>query len=383
MMIRIKSIKFTEHEGTIQEWRLENLSLGISNLIVGKNASGKSRILNVINYLAKMLDGSSQLPISGNYDVEFIWDDKTINYMLKYEDRKVISEKFLLDGDPLLERGNGGEGEILAESVDSGKKIKFQTPISKLAVVARQDSIQHKFLEPLHTWGSSLRHYGFGTSLGKDIWVVFGEKERKKVDEKDANAVVPLYQQAIEEFPDVFKQMVINDMELLDYPLEDIGIMAPISIRFSGMPGELVGLYVKEKNLQGITDQQSMSQGMFRALSLIIQINYSQLAKKSTCVLVDDIGEGLDFDRSCRLIDLLREKAKNFNIQLVLTTNDRFVMNRVPLEEWSVLQRNGNQVRVLNEDNSKKLFEDFKFTGLSNFSFLEMDFPSGPKIEEN
>jgi len=382
-MIRLKSIRFIEFEGTIQEWRLESLSLGISNLIVGKNASGKSRILNIINSLAKMLDGSGQLPISGNYDVEFIWDDKTINYQLKYEEQKVISEKFLLDGVPLLERGTGGEGRILAENVDDGKKIRFQTPTSKLAVVARQDSIQHKFLEPLHNWGSSLRHYGFGTSLGKDSWAVFGEKERKKVDEKDTNAVVPLYQQAIEEFPDLFKQMIINDMELLDYPLEDIGIMAPISIRFSGIPGELVGLYVKEKLLQGITDQQSMSQGMFRALSLFIQINYSQMAKKSTCVLVDDIGEGLDFDRSCRLIDLLREKAKSSNIQLVLTTNDRFVMNRVPLEEWSVLQRKGNHVRVLNEDNSKKLFEEFKFTGLSNFSFLEMDFPSEPKPEEN
>jgi hypothetical protein len=49
-------------------------------------------------------------------------------------------------------------------------------------------------------------------------------------------------------------------------------------------------------------------------------------------------------------------------------------MNKVPLDEWSVLQRNGGHVKVLNKENSKELFEEFRFTGLSNFSFLEMDF---------
>lgn len=106
------------------------------------------------------------------------------------------------------------------------------------------------------------------------------------------------------------------------------------------------------------------------------------MTRRSTCIIVDDIEEGLDFDRSCRLIDLLREKAHASRIQLILSTNDRFVMNRVPLEEWSVLVRERNHVRVLNHGNSKELFEEFKFTGLSNFSFLEMDFASGPPAEE-
>jgi hypothetical protein len=171
-------------------------------------------------------------------------------------------------------------------------------------------------------------------------------------------------------------------MRQLDYYVEELGVKPPVSIRVSGLPGELVGLYVKEKDLPGITDQHSMSQGMFRALSLLIQVNYSRMTGKSTCILIDDIGEGLDFDRSCRLIELLREKARTSNIQLVLSTNDRFVMNHVPLEEWSVVQRKGNHVRVLNFENSRELFEEFKFTGLSNFSFLEMDFASGPPAEE-
>ena len=137
---------------------------------------------------------------------------------------------------------------------------------------------------------------------------------------------------------------------------------------------DLVGLNVQETALPGVTDQFSMSQGMFRVLSLLIHMNYCQLSNTGSTVLIDDIGEGLDFDRSCRLIELLREKALGSAIQLVMSTNDRFVMNQVPLDEWSVLQRDGGTVHVRNAGNSRDIFNSFKFTGLSNFSFLEMDF---------
>lgn len=381
--MRLSNVKFVEWEGTPQEWRLDGLSFGEANLIVGKNASGKSRVLNIVSALAKCLAGINALPLSGNYDIEFILDGKIISYQLKYENQQVVEERFSIEGRVLLDRGIGGEGHIWAEAIDGGKEIRFQTPTSELAAVARRDTIQHKFLEPLYSWGSSLRHYYFGTSMGKGNFAILGEKGNGKIDEWDPNAVVALYRQAEKEFPGDFSQTLVRDMQHLNYDVEDVGVGPLISIRIkSNLPGELVGLYIKEKDLPAVTDQFSMSQGMFRALSLLIQVNYSQMTGKSTCILIDDIGEGLDFDRSCRLIDLVRERTKASNIQLILSTNDRFVMNRVPLEEWSVLQREANHVRVMNYGNSKQIFEEFKFMGLSNFSFLEMDFASGSQAEE-
>lgn len=379
--MRLQTVKYAEFEGTPQEWTLEGLSLGARNLIVGKNASGKSRALNIISALAGHLAGLRPPSISGNYDVTFTKDGETLRYQLKYDEEEVVAERFSVEGKVLLDRGRGGEGIILAEELDGGKEIRFQTPPSKLAAVARRDTIQHKFLEPLYAWGSSLRHYLFGTHLGKDTFLVSVEKGGTRPDDRDPNAVVALFRQAEKEFKEEFKQGIMSDMGEIDYDVADIGIKTPLSIRVISGP-EFVGLYVKEINLPGITDQHSMSQGMFRALSILIQVNYSQMAKKSTCILIDDIGEGLDFDRSCRLIDLLRKKAKESNVQLILSTNDRFVMNRVPLEEWSVMQRQGNHVRVRNYENSRELFEEFKFTGLSNFSFLEMDFVSGRPTDE-
>jgi hypothetical protein len=113
---------------------------------------------------------------------------------------------------------------------------------------------------------------------------------------------------------------------------------------------------------------------MFRALAIIIHLNYAILASKPSCIVIDDIGEGLDFDHSCKLIDLVRRKALESTAQLIMSTNDRFVMNKVPLREWSVLRRAGGRVAVHNYKNSPRHFEEFEFTGLSNFDFFATDF---------
>ena len=45
-------------------------------------------------------------------------------------------------------------------------------------------------------------------------------------------------------------------------------------------------------------------------------------------------------------------------------------MNEVDLKYWHVVHRTGNKVEVLDYQNSKKRFDEFKFLGLSNFDFF-------------
>jgi len=71
---------------------------------------------------------------------------------------------------------------------------------------------------------------------------------------------------------------------------------------------------------------------------------------------------------------LLSEKARAGKFQLVMSTNDRFIMNHVPLKDWTIVKRESGQSRIYNYENSKKHFDEFKFTGLNNFDFLAMDF---------
>jgi hypothetical protein len=175
----------------------------------------------------------------------------------------------------------------------------------------------------------------------------------------------------------------MKDMDRIGYPLSDINVQAPSSIIIGGtLPGPVMGLCVQEKALAGVTEQIDMSQGMFRALSVIIQITYARMSNTANSILIDDIGEGLDFERSCELIRLLIEKATQSKVQLIIATNDRFVMNTVPLESWSVLQRSGGDSRVFNYVNSKTKFDEFKFTGMNNFDFFATDFLSEEESQQ-
>jgi ABC-type lipoprotein export system ATPase subunit len=142
----------------------------------------------------------------------------------------------------------------------------------------------------------------------------------------------------------------------------------------SPIANKLIGLRVHENDRKAVTDQSEMSDGMFRALSLIIHYNFYQLSNKPLTVLVDDIGEGLDYNRSTNLIKLLIEKSIKSNIQIIMSSNDKFVLNNTDLKYWQIVNRKANVVSIFNFDNSKEIFENFRFTGLNNFDFYISDF---------
>ena len=61
-------------------------------------------------------------------------------------------------------------------------------------------------------------------------------------------------------------------------------------------------------------------------------------------------------------------------VQVIMTTNDRFVMNKIPLDYWSVIERISKKSLFYNYKNSKETFDEYKYSGLSNFDFLATDF---------
>jgi len=372
--MKLVSIRYSEYKNQPKEWSLDEATFNQVTLIVGKNASGKTRTLNIINNLARLIRGDIKPTYdSANFDATFDHEGNTCRYRLFISNGNVVEENFELQGETLLIRGQKGIGKIFAHQLN--KEIDFQTPPSDIALTSRRDNIQHPFFEPLFNWASSVYHYAFGTSLGRDILGLF-KKEGIKFDPRNTSCVIPIYKHGEIEFQDSFKNAIKNDLKVIGYDLFDIGLATPSRIITTDPPlaGELMGLWIQEKELKGKTEQDDISQGMFRALSLIIQLNYSKMALKPACILIDDIGEGLDFERSCSLINLLLEKVKETNTQLVMTTNDRFVMNNVPLDMWTVLNRQGYHCKVINIHNAKDKFEKFRFTGLNNFDFFATDY---------
>ena len=156
-------------------------------------------------------------------------------------------------------------------------------------------------------------------------------------------------------------------LQEIDYPIDYINVK---SLMQANLSTEVLLTTIKEKDLKCEIDQTQMSQGMFRAIALIIIMQQLIRLNRSCTVIIDDIGEGLDYKRSTKLIKLLVSKMVNSNIQLIVTSNHRFMINAIDLKYLNILDRVGHKVKSYNYQNSKQLFEDFKFTGLNNFDLF-------------
>jgi hypothetical protein len=373
----LKKFNYSEFTDKPNSWSLDGLDLENINLLVGKNATGKTNTLTKIDWLGNMLAGRQpQLLNSGNYDVEFTThDNKVYLYKLNLLAHNVEYEKLTIDDEPKFERGKDGKGQIFTAQFNGN--MDFQLSPNQLVVTSKRDAIQHLFLEELVKWAEGQRMYVFGSNMGKDTFCLINNMSNINVDPRNTNSVISLYIKGEQEFPQNFRKRIIDSMKSIGYVLSDIGI-SHTNILLPPIPNagnNGVVLYVSEKNSNATILQPDMSQGMFRALSLIIQITFNTLKRLPTTILIDDIGEGLDFDRSTKLINLLIELAEDSKyIQLIMSTNDRYVMNNVPFKYWQLIDRNGGKCSIYNYQNSKEIFDEFKYTGLNNFDFLATDF---------
>jgi len=370
-------LSYSEYENEPRYWEISEATFSNINLIVGKNSSGKSRLISVINTLTRLISGQQQqIPYESNKFLAVIQlNNREFSYEIQFEGGAVICEILTIDGEDKLSRSKDGLGKIRYEK--EGKDLDFKLPSDAVAAVNRRDEIQHPFLMELHQWANSVALYLFGSDFGKsqlmgitDAQAFFSNPNPPVFDEP--NNLVGVYSSAFTRFGEDFDRSIIADMNALGYSLTDVGCDNLQTIM--KFPIAALGMFTVERDLGFKIPQMHMSQGMFRALALVVHLNVCAFSKQKQLILVDDIGEGLDYERAVAIIDLLISKAKTNDIQLIMTSNDRFVMNEVPLEYWSVLKRKGGIVKMFNSRNSQKQFDQFKYLGLNNFDFFASDF---------
>jgi len=377
--MKLKSLKYSRKEGEKAEWILEGkpkngeygqwCTFDEINLIVGQNATGKTNTLQVITELAELLSSDKELAElsynTAHYEVEFSNQQQPIVYVLIFKNGTVLKEQLFLNGESVLERDAVG---TLVLDRETHHLLTFKPAEDKLLVPLIRQALQLPLFDVLYQWGKSLTHYRFGSSMGKNTTV---RLQKQPLNLKKSNAIVA-FENAKNSVGNEFVEMIKADMAKMNYSIANIGT-APLKLMMKPFNSS-VALFVKETDLNDITDQSEMSQGLFRVLSLIVQLNQLLFAKESSCILIDDIGEGIDYGRAKCLIDLIINKAKDSSVQLFMTTNDRFVMNNTPLEYWSIIHRIGQKSLFYNCRNSEQVFDEFELTGLSHFHFFSSNY---------
>lgn len=373
-------LTYSEYENDERRWELNDATFSQTNLIVGKNATGKSRLLNVIFSLSQLLTGSRPPFDSGNFHAVLDLNGHEFSYEIACKGQEVVQEALSVDGEKKLTRNKDGSGEIWYEKQNTF--LEFKLPNNALAATTRRDEIQHKYLIDLYNWANSVVLYHFGSDFGRSRVINLNDandffKNPTQLPFDDPNNLVGLYSAAFINYQEALDKAVIADMEKLGYSLNDVGSEVIPNVK---LPFPALGLFTVEKELGFRNPQINMSQGMFRALALSIHLNICAFSKAKSLILIDDIGEGLDFERAVAIIDLLISKARENDLQLIMTSNDRFVMNNVPLEHWGILRRDGGTVKMFNKTNAADQFKKFEFVGLSNFDFFASSFfdPEAP-----
>ncbi len=370
----MKLIKFnySEYLGLPLEWKLDETNLFDINLLVGVNASGKSRTLNTIVGLSRLLLEPQIIFIDGQWVASFEHNSDIYVYHLQIKNSAIKKEMLYVNDKIYIDRHSDGTGYI--HSVQTKGRLNFKIPINQL-IAFRRDEIQYPYLENLFNWASKLRHFRFAKEKENKISILQSNKAPlDSFNLKETDQSNSVFRIAFQTYGEKFSNSIIEDLNSIGYSIEDVSIGNISSLQESGLPLNIQGLNIKEKDIKGKIDFINLSDGMFRALSILIHFNFYKIANLSGTVLIDDIGEGLDFSRSTGLINLLIKKAQETNIQLIMSTNDKFVMNNTSLDYWQLIERKGQVVKSYNKLNSGEIFEEFKYTGLNNFDFYSTDF---------
>lgn len=323
-------------------WHLKRMHLEGQNLLVGKNSTGKTKTLlalkSVIDCLINniLTDCRFSLTFSGDYQLD---------YQLWLENGIVKAERLQKNGTDLFVR----EGES-CRFYDE----EINPPANVLVVNARRDTKKYAEIEEMFKWAEHVSYFIFSN-------VISARHSSSPFAFKEKFELANMFEKV-----DHIERLLINYLQMLGYHVEKIWIEEFENNRKT--------LYLKEEGVKLGLQYMNLSNGLFRVLSVLVYMLYSASLKGARCLIIDDLGEGLDYERSNKLGQIIFNYCRDNDIQLIVTTNDSFLMDTIDLKNWIVLMRNQSEVTTLSADSNPELFRRFKMTGLNNFDLFASDF---------
>lgn len=356
--MRLKSLDYKENfnrEG-LNSWELEKLTLGQHNLIIGKNATGKSRIINVIHNLARMIK-SPIVILDGEWSASFVDElNQVFHFSIVWKNGKILSEKILINNEPKLIR-DSTVIKIFSETTCEWQEIS--PPNDRLVLHVRRDKTEFPFLENLFFWANGVRSFSFANTSPNLIEIPGNPFHLESLN------TVP---SALEKLSNSQLSKVLKQLKTVGYDLETASTGL-----YEGLPPTTKIIFFKERGITNPLKQFEISQGMFRAFSILVIIEFLRADGGVGSILVDDFGEGLDFERSKKLAEVVFG-ARTSNIQFIATSNDSFLTNVIPLNDLTICYRTQQTVKCLNYANSKEKFDAWQQLGLNNFDLFSSNY---------
>ena len=345
----LKSFKYWE-----PGWSLDGISLGLTNLMVGKNSSGKSRALESLGSIIAFISQRKKKFLSPVFNVElnFIEENNDIiSYSLSLEGGKVSKEELITNNHIIIQR-------TAASALFEGETVN--PPANMLLIHVRRDVEKYPVIEKIIKWAEESIIRSFTDDYAHD----------KK----------GLYE-LFEKFSPEMKSHLIEMINSVGFPVAFMDTFESILAKTNNGGAdihpdatEFKVIILQEKDVNVPLFLKNLSSGMYRTILLLVLIEQMVSHKKPALLAIDDLGEGLDYSRAKKLGELIFRVCEHHHIQLIATSNEEFMMNIVDINQWNVLVRKGEAVKTITSETCPEEFEDFKFSGLSNFDFFTSSF---------
>ena len=334
-------------------WRLEELSLNHQNLIVGLNSVGKSRTVSAIGHVASFIKGD--MDAAGDFSCALLLENgNRLEYSFEVVGGQVLAEVLKKNGNPLIQRE-----QFSAKMYDN----MVSPPESKLLIQVRRDTKLYPEIEEIIQWAEHTSLFVFSNITTAP------------------NSLSPYTISDEPRLPVMFSKISVDQRGQLISYLRELGYNIDNIVEYERSSGAK-SLHIFESGIKMPLRPFDLSNGMFRVFCVLLYMLYSSTLSEARCLVIDDMGEGLDYMRSTKLGKIMYEYCERNHIQLIATSNDCFLMDAVDLQHWNILQREGNRVYSINASNSPVLFEKFQRTGLSNFDILSSNFLANNSSDE-
>ena len=327
-------------------WRIERLSLNYQNLVVGMNAVGKSRTIAAIGQVIRFIKGEIDASAEDFTCTLLLENDCRLEYSFEVSGGAIVAEILRKDEKPLIRRE-----QYSAHMYDE----TISPPSNKLVIQVRRDTLRYPEIEEIIQWAEHTSVFIFSNITTSPSSL-----------SPYAISSEPLLPVMFSKISEELRLKLLSNMQELGYEINRIE-------EFKRENGTKM-LHIHESGIDVSMTPFDLSNGMFRVFCVLLYLFYCSTQADAHCLIIDDLGEGLDYMRSTKLGKIVFDYCSEHKIQLIVTSNDSFLMDAIDLQYWNILQRKGNLVQGLNKQTHPVLFEKFARTGLNNFDLLSSNF---------
>lgn len=344
-------------------WEIQKMSFQQLNLLVGASGVGKTQILQAINTLKRIADGTSfsgiqwKIEFSTDNGDEYLWEGESedTKMSLQYFDLERKENKVNLQYEKIHKNGT-----LILER--SHEKIKFNnyeipklTLDTSIVTLLKEEElikpIYNNFEKIIHTeeLGSYIfrSEYGFKPvpySIIDDI-ISLEDIQNTLFSSEMKLFIAYLREEEIfktikERYCKIFRQ--IEDIKIDS--IESYSYYAPDYF------SENVFIQIKHKNSDKWIPSVGMSSGMFRTLLLLSEI---YLCADGSVILIDEFENSLGINCIRDITDEILFSDRN--VQCIITSHHPYIINNIEFQYWKLLTRNGGTIKT--HDITKKLSE--------------------------